>query len=245
VVAWRHHGGDRKALKTDDRKLKGYKVRTWRLWGETGKEFVHSLKANREAGQGFDPDVPKKPGVELEGPVTADEVVHLRWQNPLSRHTRCYHFQYAGIDFYWKGTGSVRESRACGLFLRFNHLKLVAKLPVHEKQDEADQHEVCLGTYTSSVASKKNGTLEFADAAILGLIDEHVPWVLPQSSLKMRPGGEEEGEAARMSEMKKSMMYQVFVATAMCMIISEKEKRHTLLNLLMTAATEGGGGAGG
>jgi hypothetical protein len=44
VVGWRHHGGDKGALKDDDRKLKGYKTRTRRLWGETGKEYVHDVK---------------------------------------------------------------------------------------------------------------------------------------------------------------------------------------------------------
>jgi hypothetical protein len=241
VVGWRHNGGNRKTLKADDRKLKGYKVRTWRLWGETGKEYVHSVKAKREAGEGPDPDVLEEASV----PTTADEVVYLRWQKPLSRHTRRYHFQYAGIDFYWKGTGSVQESRFCGLLLRFNHLKLVAKLPADkEKQEGIDRPEVCLGTYTSSVASMKNGRLEFADEAILRLIDEHAPSMLAQDPLGGRSDAQEEAEASRMSRMKKSTMYQVFVATAMCMIISEKEKRHTLLSLLVEAATEGGGAGG-
>jgi hypothetical protein len=56
---------------------------------------------------------------------------------------------------------------------------------------------------------------------------------------------EEEEDTARILRMKRSTLYQVFVATAMCMIKSEKEKRHTLLDLLIAAITEGGGGAGG
>ncbi|KAI4611842.1 uncharacterized protein J4E87_010444 [Alternaria ethzedia] len=110
VVPWRHNGGDKKALKGDHHKLKGYKVRTWRLWGETGKEYVHSVKAIRKTGEGQDPDVITTTNGKLEEPATADEVVYLRWKNPLSRQTRCYYFHYAGIDFFWKGTGTVRES---------------------------------------------------------------------------------------------------------------------------------------
>jgi hypothetical protein len=241
VVAWRHNGGDKKALKADPHKLKGYKVRTWRLWGETGKEYVHSVKANWEAGEGFDPDVLEKPGFEPERPVMAEEVVHLRWMNPLSRHTRCYHFQYAGIDFYWKGTGSVKESRVCGFFLRFNHLKLVARLPSTTPETEKAQVGVILGTYTSSVAKMKSGTLEFVDAAILRLMDEHAPSMLAPSLSEELTA--EKTQAARFLRMKRSTMYQVFVATAMCMIKAEKEKRHTLLDLVINAA-EGGGGAG-
>jgi hypothetical protein len=242
VVGWRHNGGDKKALKLDDHKLKGYKVRTWRLWGETGKDYVHSVKATRQTGDGLDPDVVKESGVKSEEPMTATEIVYLRWTNPLSRHTRCYHFHYAGIEFFWKGTGSVQESRTCGLLLRFNHLKLVAQLPTTGEKKE-ERAEVCLGTYTSSVARRKNGTLEFFDATILRLIDDYAPSILDAIDGVLEE--EEEEDTARILRMKRSTLYQVFVATAMCMIKSEKEKRHTLLDLLIAAITEGGGGAGG
>jgi hypothetical protein len=238
VVAWRHNGGDKKVLNGDDHKLKGYKVRTWRLWGETGKNFVHTVKANREAGEGFDPDLLEEPGFKPERPATAEAVVYLRWMSPLSRHTRCYHFQYAGIDFYGKGTGAVKELRLCGFLLRFNHLKLVARLPATKNGEEMEreQEEVTLGTYTSSVAQMKNGTMEFADAAILRLLDEHAPSMLARSPLE-----EEETEAARSLRLKRSTLYQVFIATAMCMIKAEKEKRRTLMDLVIGAAEQGGG----
>ncbi|USP81737.1 uncharacterized protein yc1106_09011 [Curvularia clavata] len=236
VVAWRHNGGDKKALKADRHKLKGYKVRGWRLWGETGKAYVHAVKANRVAGKGPDPDVFDSKSVN---PAVAEEVVCLRWMSPLSRHTRCYHFRYMGIDFYWKGTASVRESRACGLLLRFNHLKLVARLPiVDDKKHEED--ELCLGRYTCSIACKKSGTLEFFDATILHLIDEYGPSMLDLGSVEEQSEGD--AEAERALRLRKSRLYQVFVATAMCMIKSEKEKRHTLMELILGVA-EGGGGA--
>lgn len=236
VVSWRHNGGDKKARKADNHKLKGYKVRGWRLWGETGKGYVHAVKANRVAGKGPDPDVFDS---KSKKPAVAEEVVYLRWMSPLSRHTRCYHFHYMGIDFYWKGTASVRESRACGLLLRFNHLKLVARLPIVDiKKREED--ELRLGRYTCSIACKKSGTLEFFDAAILHLIDEYVPSMLDLSSDEEI--SEEDVETERVLRLRKSRLYQVFVATAMCMIKSEKEKRHKLMELILNAA-EGGGGA--
>jgi hypothetical protein len=240
VVCWRHNGGDKKALKLDDHKFKGYKVRTWRLWGETGKDYVHSVKSTRDTGDGLDPDVIREQNVRSGEPATADEVVYLRWTNPLSRRTRRYHFHYAGIDFLWKGTGSVKESRACGLLLRFNHLKLVAQVPATE-QKRQEPAELCLGTYTSSVAREKNGTLEFFDATIMRLVDEYAPSMLSEIE-----GGleEEDKDTERVLRMRRSTLYQVFVATAMCMIKSEKEKRHTLLDLLLTGATEGGGAGG-
>ncbi|KAI4710734.1 hypothetical protein J4E89_004324 [Alternaria sp. Ai002NY15] len=136
VVPWRHNGGDKNALKHDHHKLKGYKVRTWRLWGETGKDYVRSVKTIRKTGEGRDADVITMTDGKSEEPARADEMVYLRWKNALSRHTRCYHFQYAGIEFFWKGTGSVKEYRTCGVLLRFNHLKLVARLPVAEEKKE-------------------------------------------------------------------------------------------------------------
>lgn len=235
VVSWRHNGGDKKALKADDHKLKGYRVRGWRLWGETGKAYVHAVKANRAAGKGPDPDVFDS---KSENPAVAEEVVYLRWMSPLSRHTRCYHFHYMGLDFYWKGTASVRESRACGLLLRFNHLKLIARLPIADDK-KREEDELCLGRYTCSIACKKSGTLEFFDTAILHLIDEYTLSVLDLSS---EEGPEEDAETEKFLKLRKSRLYQVFVATAMCMIKSEKEKRHKLMELILSAA-EGGGGA--
>lgn len=244
VVSWKQNGGDKKALKADPKKLKGYKVRTWRLWGETGKQYVHSIKENRKAGTGVDPDVLEGEGIESKPPIEADEVVFLRWTNPLSRHTRRYHFEYAGIDFYWKGTGTVKESRTCGLFLRYNHLKLVAKFPGDEKENDGERLEVCLGKYTSSIASKKSGSLDFFDTAILRLIEEHAPQLLATDPFEDQSSVQEEGEAEKISRMKKGTLYQVIVATGMCMIISEKEKRQTFLEFLAEGG-EAGGGAGG
>ncbi|CAO2655767.1 Nn.00g045700.m01.CDS01 [Neocucurbitaria sp. VM-36] len=243
VVSWRHNGGDRKTLKKNDKKLKGYKVRTWRLWGETGAAYVHSVKESRKSGTGFDPDVLEEPGFKPIRPVEAEEAVYLRWMNPLSRHTRRYHFRYAGIDFYWKGTGTVKESRMCGLFLHFNHLKLVARLPSKAIGEDETQPEICLGKFTSSIADKKSGSLDFFDVAILRFVERYTPKLLarrPHDQLHAQI----EDEPSKISRLKKSALYQVFVATGMCMIISEKEKRHTLLGIL-AAFAEGAGGAGG
>lgn len=251
VVCWRHNGGDKNALKSDDRKLKGYKVRTWRLWCEHGKEYVKSVKAMRKAGGGPDPDVIEEQRKDV--PARADEVVYLKWMSPLSRHTRRYHFQYAGIDFYWKGTGSVMERRACGFLVKYNHLKLVAMVPDISEKDGGDglgkgMAEVCLGKYTSSIAAKKSGTLELFDAPIWHLINEHVPSAMAQVQAEMA-GGEEEkededDEEGRIAAMKKTFLYQVIVATAMCMIHGEKEKREVVKAILVELISSGSGAGG-
>ncbi|KAF2130503.1 hypothetical protein P153DRAFT_395910 [Dothidotthia symphoricarpi CBS 119687] len=258
VVGLQYHA-DKKTRKADESALKGYRVRGWRLWGETGKSYVHGVKKARETGEGIDPDVFEELG--LEEKPKADEVVYLRWTNPFSVHTRRYHFSYRGIDFWWKGTGTVKEDRCCGFLLRYCHLKLVAKSPA-----TADEHqpEVCLGKYTASVASKKSGTLVLFDAAILRLVDEHVPALLGRESVDQM--NEQEGvtqnedeedrlteketedksdeEAIKIARVKKSTLYQVIVATATCMIRAEKEKRHTLMNLIISTGDGAGGAAG-
>jgi hypothetical protein len=248
VVSWKHNGGDEKTLKSDGRKLKGYKVRTWRLWGEHGKQYVQAVNKARETREGSDPDILDDEKHERSEPEKADKVVYLRWTNPLSRHTRQYHFEYVGIDFYWKGTSTTEESRKCGMLLRFNHLKLVAKLPGSGKDEGEGRSEVCLGKYTSSVAQQKNGSLELFDTAILRFLDEYAPLILAddpfQDGSVSGQGNIQESEVLKIARMKKSTVYQLIVATAMCMIISEKEKRHTLMDLISQAG-EGGGGAGG
>ncbi|KAH7396704.1 hypothetical protein DE146DRAFT_47084 [Phaeosphaeria sp. MPI-PUGE-AT-0046c] len=252
VVSWRHNGGDKSVRKRDDHALQGYRVRTWRLWGETGKAYVKKVKTIRQTGDGVDPDVVV---VKDTKPVRADEVVYLSWTSPFSKHTRRYHFRYRDVDFYWKGTGTVRESRACGWFLRFSHLKLVARVPCigsgdDEKKKEGggdEWVEVCVGKFTSSVAKEKSGTLELFDSALLRLVEDNMPSVLEQACAKDCEQGIEVLQLSNKDKMlglKRSTLYQVIVATATCMIASEKEKRHTIIDLIIAAAEQGGGGGG-
>ena len=69
-------------------------------------------------------------GAEVECPPRAEEVVCPGWNGAVfARYAPLSFFRYAGVLFYWKGTGTVRESRTCGFWPHFNHLKLVAKIP--------------------------------------------------------------------------------------------------------------------
>ncbi|KAF2001975.1 hypothetical protein P154DRAFT_521416 [Amniculicola lignicola CBS 123094] len=273
VVSWKNNGGDKETLEKDGTLLKGYKVRTWRLWGETGKAYVHDVKTARKTGNGSDPDVLAPPpavsevDVEKAGSFAssasgekmvarADEVVYLKWESPFSKDTRRYHFNFRGMDFYWKGTGTVKETRRMGSWLRYNHLKLIARIPATKGADEKEepsQREVCLGKYTSSIAAMKAGTFELYDEAIWRLMVEHLPSVA-QGRLKIPSETEKENEdsheeiqdqKADVGEVKKTRLYQVIVATAMCMIIGEKQKRETVKKIIEGLITEGAGGGGG
>jgi hypothetical protein len=239
VVCWKHNGGSKKTLQQNEKLLKGYKVRTWRLWSESGKEYVHTIrKLRRGGGKNGEQDPDIIPPSPKNTPAYATEIVHLHWSSPFSFHTRQYHFSFRGTTFSWKGTGTVNESRRCGMFLRFNHLKLVARVPA-----EKGEHEVCLGKYTSSIAKKKSGVLELFDGAVVRFAEEHALGLLEECL-----DGESEERVVeddidvKIAKLKKSALYQVIVATALCMIASEKEKRHTLIDILVEAASQGGGG---
>ena len=255
VVSWRHNGGSSAVLQNDKRNgdgrlLKGYKVRGWRLWGETGKAYVHGIRERRRAGAPFDdPDVDAVGQGEEEGlaadKVCADEVVHLTWTYPLSRHTRRYTFYFRRVEFQWKGTGTVSEGRTCGWMLRFCHLKLVARIPIDAHAEKGEGvGEVCLGKYTSSIAAEKSGTLEVFDCAVLRFVERYMPSLLEREVSDKEKGEDINGELEenKIAMLKKGVLYQLIVATVLCMVNAEKEKRHTLIDLILGAGENAGSG---
>jgi hypothetical protein len=209
-------------------------VRTWRLWGETGKAYVHQVRADRKAGVQPDPDDDQKSSNEWS-PAHA-EVVHLKWERPFSRHTRQYHFHYAGIDFYWKGTKTIKKSSFCGQFLRYTHLKLIAKALGNEAADPNWGVEVCLATFSCSVSKKKSGRLELYDTTMLGFWKAHI-----QPVTAARVEQDKHPELVGLQNLKESWFYRIVIATAMCMIAAEKEKRQAVGEWLEEAAESGGG----
>ena len=234
-------------------KLKGYKVRSWRLWGESGKDYHRKVNADRKAGTSSDEARLFKP---LKQPLV-DEEVHFWWHSPFTHKTRHYNFTYAGLEFYWKGTGTVKESRTCGFWLRFHHVKLCVRVPIVATFDSANGNapvkrtvtrgsflsrfssknagfrEVCLAKYTSSLAATKAGTLDIYDDVLHRLM---VEGVIPVADEGTRRELEEAGPVG----VKGFRLYEVIVATAMCMVIAEWQKRMLLLVLI-----ELGGSAGG
>jgi hypothetical protein len=93
--------------------------------------------------------------------------------------------------------------------------------------------------------------LELFDAAIWRFVVEHFPASLEKVGLSDKIGGKVaggveigEGELAeRVGALKRTRLYAVIVATAMCMIIGDKQKRETLKKTveILEAAGEGGG----
>ncbi|KAF2754905.1 hypothetical protein EJ05DRAFT_137677 [Pseudovirgaria hyperparasitica] len=211
-VVCAEHTGDHV---NNEKALKGYGVRSWRMWGESGKKYHRLVNSQRKDTQKTDMksvEEQKVESAESRTPVEADEVIHLRWVSPLSTSTRLYTFTWQGVSFSWKGTSTVRETRRLGSLLRYAHLKLMAQLP------DDDPHachpvEVCLATYTCSIAPEKAGKLDLFDAQIRKLALDHAPGAVVD-------------------------LRDVVVATAMCMVMGEFEKRvlaRELAFLIMTA----------
>lgn len=254
VVSWAHNAA-RRERDADPRALKGYRVRGWRLWGESGRAYVQRVRELRKSGVVMaEPDV-----FSMEGggggeagqtrKAMADEVVTVRWTRPLSRQTRTYGFTFRGVRFQWKGTGSVRESRRCGWMLRSCHLKLVASVPVdgpgkgNDDDKGAEMTEVSLATYTSSIAAVKSGALEIFDENVAEFVEKWMPTLLKEVYDEKQGRGSGVLEE-RIGRLKRSLLYQVIVATVLCVASAEKEKRHTLIDLIIGIAENGGNGGG-
>ncbi|KIW02366.1 uncharacterized protein PV09_06188 [Verruconis gallopava] len=231
------------------RRVRSYGVRTWRMWGESGKQYHREYNKERKAGQPHKMEPAEKPRKDL---IT--EVVYFSWHSPFTHKPRQYRFDYAGLEFYWKGTGTVKEPRTCGWWMRFHHLKLCVRIPIVvtvcldgdrpikrtttlgstlsrlASKRNAGFREECLAKYTSSMASKKAGTLQVYDDVLHRLLLEDVmPLDIKQKEVL---------EATGPVGVKKLRLYEIILATAMCMVIGEWQKREALIALL-AAAGEG------
>jgi hypothetical protein len=226
-------------------KIKHYKVRNWRLCGESGKQYHQAVVAERKRRHNEDHGSTKNvaPQHSTKLPTLVTEDVELSWQSPISGNTRKYQFRYLDLDFYWKGTGTVREASKWRFLVHFNHLKLVVRIPVPDegKKDRVDTSllytEICLAKYTSAVSSKKAGQLEILDEALSRLLDTH-------SGVEDCDGGEFLKKNIPLPySVKQTRLHEVVVATAICMIVAESQKRQTLA-AIVDAVQNGAANAG-
>lgn len=130
--------------------------------------------------------------------------------------------------------------------MRYNHLKLMARVPLlpkdvatfptpHSKSDHAFKY-ICLARYTSSIGARKAGMLEIYDAAIHRFLLEDV------GKETLMEQGIEVG--TDLETVKHTRLYDIVVATGMCMIIGEWQKRKTIRILAEIALGEAAGSAG-
>ncbi|KAJ5273729.1 hypothetical protein N7478_008854 [Penicillium angulare] len=154
IVRWEHRSKPNNYIGKNDYALKGYKVRTWWVWGESGGEYHHRVNARRkglrEGG---------KREIRAFEPAFAEDSVKLKWASPL-RNTREYHFEYTG-----GGTGDFHAmDKTSAKLMPLSHLKLVAQ--------SAHGENVIVAHYVSDISSKKVGKLLVIDSAVVRLLED-------------------------------------------------------------------------
>ncbi|GIK06493.1 hypothetical protein Aspvir_002143 [Aspergillus viridinutans] len=241
AVSWnRRSNADNRVDHGDDLALKGYKVRKWRLWRETGKQYHRDVNAKRKqkrkktethkedvqqavchSDDDPDPDAGHRP-------ARADEALALCWTAPLSTRTRCYQWKYAGVDLVWKGTrnlpAELKWSKRC---LPWHHLKLTARVPPSSGHS---QGELVLAQYFSSIGKKKYGVLVIYKAEVSRVFGPHTP-----------------NANAHVGDNYDSSLigaYEAIVATAVCMVVGEKQKRNVVYAIFKAIRKAGEDGAG-
>lgn len=196
--------------------FKGYKVRSWRVWGESGKAHHQRVNARRKMKQ-------EEGQIELPifDPKFADEGIKLTWSSPFTK-PRVYGFEYAGIRFSWKGTRNLPlDDKLAKILLPLNHLKLVAEVPGGK--------QYVLALFTSSMNHQKYGRLWIFDNVISNLLEEFCD----SNPLDQAQATEEGRVPESASDVRTTRLYELIMATSMCMVIGEWEKRMTMYLILI------------
>ncbi|CAG8147118.1 unnamed protein product [Penicillium salamii] len=271
LVRWECRSNSDNSISNNDREWKGYRVRSWRVWGESGAEYHRKVNARRKAlkeeaeaeglvgrskGKAKENDL-EMGVVESDGGLMgasqgmedwededtlpsssrpslpaetsqrklADEALRLHWRSPFSINTRNYCFEYAGLKFSWEGTRDIHSDHGWNRnLLPFNHLNLVAKIP------GLVEEEVLVAQYISSFSNDKHGQLWVFDSAVTKLLEKtgHPPkWI------KITENNE------RFSldidwDVQQTRLYDIVMATSVCMIIGEWQKRAILWMFIST-----------
>ncbi|KAF4231828.1 hypothetical protein CNMCM6457_005127 [Aspergillus fumigatiaffinis] len=186
-----------------------YRVRSWRLWGESGKAYHREVNSKRKQGLWTEEDP------TAHQPVRATEACLLTWTAPFSKRTREYAFSYEGVDFVWKGTKDLPEDcKSARRLMPVHHLKLVAILPAKL----AEEAEVVVGYFICSAEEDEYGTLVIEDSKICEVLEiDEMP---------------DDMGSARAKGAMPARMHDMIMATAVCMIIGEWQKRKTAISVI-------------
>ncbi|GFF52664.1 hypothetical protein IFM46972_09588 [Aspergillus udagawae] len=209
VVPWQRRTNADNSVQADD-DLKGYRVRSWRLWGESGKAYHRDVNSKRKQGKWTEHDP------TAHRPLRATEACQLTWSAPFSKRTREYAFSYEGIDFVWKGTKDLpADCKSAIRWMPVHHLKLVAILPA---KGAVETEEVVVAYFVCSAEADEYGTLVVQDSKICEVfgIDE-----MPEDMALARAKGS-----------RPARVHDTILATAVCMIIGEWQKRKTAVSVI-------------
>lgn len=190
----------------------------------------------------------------------------MKWSGWL---TRQYEFVYRGVDFRWKGTGTVKDEKTfVGPWSAFNHLKLIAILPDDGELGGVEQEEKGLqvkegvlrrrGSFSSfvsllsrrdsgtSATGSGNGKIEgkgkrgrqvvIAKYTCLAALRKAGRLIVYDYGLEQATSAYLKflGESELNTE--KERLRHLVVATALCMLQGEKEKRETIIQIVEAAA---------
>ncbi|KAF5854999.1 hypothetical protein ETB97_010342 [Aspergillus alliaceus] len=213
VVGWWYRSNFDNTL-DDEHAVKGYRVRSWRLWGESGKQYHREVNAQRKEG------VFCNANFSEHQPVRAEEAISLTWTSPFSTQTRWYRFGYAGVELCWKGTRSLPDNRKWAKRLMpIHHLKLTANFP------GGKPGETVLAQFLCSPESGQCGSLLIFDTKVVKVIQNEK--MLLHMDTKQDSGN------------LLGKFHDIIIATAWCMITGEYQKRKIAIELLFEMAFAG------
>ena len=232
-------------------------------WSMPAEEDVLSINSEN-------PNDKKKKKKKATQPVDPSKLTQLKWADPLSKKTRQYTFTHGPLTFHWKGTSTVRSTRPFKAWCRYNHLKLVAEIPTPARSSADAKapasappsppplrHTLVLATYVSDADPTKPGTLTLRDDAIA---DVWRAFIVPSGGAaaaatpldgqariaadRLRGDvfayGGGRGRGGADADVKDSRFWDVIVATGLCMIFGEWQKRETIRQIIQTLASGAG-----
>lgn len=88
VVKWECRSNPNNTTLNDDRALKGYKVRTWRVWGESGESYHRQVNARRKAEKEELAEGKQKAKALRNGPVRTENITEAGKQDSSYSQTQ-------------------------------------------------------------------------------------------------------------------------------------------------------------
>ncbi|KAH0542308.1 hypothetical protein FGG08_003245 [Glutinoglossum americanum] len=128
------------------------------------------------------------------------------------------------------------------IVLAFNHLKLVVAVP--DIDNTATKTEICLAKLASMAAKRKSGRLEVYDSVIEEPLSEHLLKAPSAAGESLPPPpaavdkADNDGDSSTYDsgiEKKRARFGDVATATAICMVVGERQKRGILLEIVLLA----------